>query len=76
MMMTSKPWWRSRTIWLNAIAGLLAFVEVNFHLLQGELSPKAYLIYGGIVAFANVALRLVTNTGVHVAPPLGGDRDA
>lgn len=59
-----KPWYKSKTIWLNAVAAALAVVELNFHLLQPSIPPGVYVTAAGVLAFANVLLRAVTTTGI------------
>lgn len=59
-----KPWYKSKTIWLNAAAAALVVVETNFHLLQGSVPPVIYVAAVGTLAFANVLLRAVTTTGI------------
>lgn len=62
-MENSKPFWASKTLWVNAIAGVAA-VSTAFGLDLG-LNPEAQTaIVGGIMAIANMVLRLVTNKGV------------
>jgi hypothetical protein len=61
-----KPWYRSKTIRLNAAAAALAVVELNFHLLQTSISPAVYVTAAGILAALNVLLRAVTTTGISV----------
>jgi len=60
--MTTKPFWKSRTLWANLgmlvlFGGLPAAVPT----LQGHISPELYV---PIMALANAALRIVTNKAV------------
>lgn len=58
-----KPFWKSRTLWVNVLSG--AALVLN----HGELVP----IDGDMAALAlagvNIALRLVTKTGVTASTP-------
>ena len=53
-----KAWWRSKTLWVNVIAGLafLAQSQMGF-VIDGE-------IQGAILAIINLVLRLITNEPV------------
>ena len=55
-----KDWYKSKTIWLNAAAGLttlLAAVATVLPSLQGLFSIETYLIVSAIVNVANIVLR-------------------
>lgn len=59
-----KPWWESKTIWLNLAAGVLAVADTATEALRPVLPPEAM---GGIlaaVAVANVVLRAITGQPV------------
>lgn len=61
--METKPFWASKTIWVNFIAGVVA-VTGAFGIDLG-LTPEAQTsLVGGIMAVVNIVLRLVTKTGV------------
>lgn len=62
--LASKPWWQSRTMVVNILTAAVAVLTL---VSQEELfldNPKAagYVTIG--LAVANVALRLVTETGI------------
>jgi len=59
-----KPWYKSKTLWLNAIAAGLMVIEANFHLMQGQVGDKAYVASVGVLAFLNMILRAVTTEAV------------
>lgn len=64
--METKPFYLSRTLWVNVVAGIAA-VSTAFGLDLG-LTPEAQTaVVGGILAVANIVLRLVTKTGVTAA---------
>jgi hypothetical protein len=59
----SKPWYASKTIWLNVIAGIAA-VSSAFGLNLGlDTQAQAELAAGGL-ALVNVILRLVSKTPI------------
>lgn len=58
-----KKWYKSRTVWLNiatAVAGTAPIIA-NF---TGLVSPLTYAMLLSAVGVANVALRLLTDTGI------------
>lgn len=59
--MNSKPWWASKTIWVNLVA-LVGAVGAGFGLeLPGDLQAS---IVVAIMAIANIVLRFVTRQPV------------
>ena len=63
--MNTKKWYQSRTVWLNvatAVAGGAPLVA-NF---TGLVSPLVYAIMLTFIGAANIALRLLTDTGVEM----------
>ncbi len=62
---TNKPWYQSKTLWLNALAAALVVVEANFSLLQAELGNQAYIASMGALAAANLVLRSITREGLN-----------
>lgn len=57
--MESTKWWASKTLWLNALAGIAA-AGGAFGVDLG-LTPDAQVaIVGGALAVLNIVLRLVT----------------
>jgi uncharacterized membrane protein len=65
--MDKKAWWKSRTLWVNLVAGLALLAQSQFgFVIDGELQ-------GAILAVVNLALRLITKEPVglkdeHPAP--------
>lgn len=62
-----KPWYASRTLWLNAIAGSIAALVANLEVIKDALAPFGPFVYLGFVvalAGANAALRLSTTTPI------------
>ena len=56
--MDSKPWYTSKTLWVNAIAFIALLLQSKFGFVLG---PEAEI---GIIAIANILLRLVTKHGI------------
>lgn len=61
--METKPWYASKTLWANIVAGVAALSgAVNIDL---GLTPEAQTqLVVGIMAIVNFALRFTTNSGV------------
>lgn len=59
-----KPWWKSRTLRVNAVVLVLAAAESQLHVLQGVLPGGlfAWLAFG--LPVVNAALRFITSTAV------------
>lgn len=59
-MNANKLWWQSRTVWVNIVATLFAVLGL-FNLLPVGLDQDSLVsAIMGIVAVANIALRIVT----------------
>ena len=59
-MNDSKPWYLSKTVWLNAAVFAVAAIEL---LSQQPFIPQAWLpIIGSVVAVLNLYLRSTTDT--------------
>jgi uncharacterized membrane protein len=53
-----KAWWKSKTLWVNLVAGLALLAQSQFgFVIDGELQ-------GAILAVLNLALRLITKESV------------
>lgn len=60
-MTDSKTWWQSRTVWVNVVATLFAILA-TFKLLPAGLDQDTIVTaIMGVVAIANVMLRLLTD---------------
>ncbi|MDT8328138.1 MAG: hypothetical protein RQ750_12260 [Roseovarius sp.] len=59
--METKPFWASKTIWVNLIAGAAA-VTTAFGLNLGLDGETQTALVGGIMAVANIVLRVITST--------------
>ncbi|HMI21124.1 MAG TPA: hypothetical protein VK533_16445 [Sphingomonas sp.] len=63
-MTDSKTWWQSRTVWVNVVATLFALLG-TFKLLPTGLDQDTIVTaIMGVVAIANVVLRLLTNQAI------------
>jgi len=68
--MDKKAWWRSKTLWVNVIAGIALLFQSRYgFVLDAETQ-------GALLAVVNLALRLVTKEPVglrsETAPPMPG----
>ena len=59
-----KPWYKSRTLWFNALALALAAAELQLNVLRGVLPGGVYAWLAFVLPVGNAALRLITHTGV------------
>lgn len=59
-----KPWWKSKTIWLNALAASLVVLESNTGLLQPLLPVNLYLVVAVALPALNTLLRAATSQGL------------
>ncbi len=65
-MKNSKPFWASKTLWVNAIS-FVASITGAFGLDLGLDAEAQTSIVGGVMAVVNIILRLVTKAGVRVS---------
>jgi heme A synthase len=63
-----KPWWKSKTLWLNTLLAAGVVVEANIGLLQAKLGAQAYLAVAGFAAAANCFLRFITTQPIVEEP--------
>ena len=56
----SKRWWRSRTLWLNALLAAGTVLEANLGLLRDSLGASGYLVLIAVAAASNAFLRFLT----------------
>ena len=56
--MNKKAWWRSRTLWVNAVAGVALLAQSQFgFVIDGQ-------VQAAILTVINLVLRLITNEAV------------
>lgn len=73
-MATPKPWWKSRTLRLNAAAAALAALEANTGLLQPLLPVNFYEALVVALAVGNAVLRVITSQPIGVRKEAGDER--
>lgn len=64
IVVTAKPWWQSKTLWLNLVAAVLIALEAKFSLLQPYLPGNVYAWFAVFLPVANAVLRVVTSVPV------------
>lgn len=60
----AKPWWQSKTLWLNAVAAALVALESGTGMLQPLLPVNFYTLLAVGLPVLNAALRVMTTQGV------------
>lgn len=60
----AKPWWKSKTIWFNAIVGGLAALEASVNLIQPYLPGSVYGYGLLLLTVGNTMLRILTAQGL------------
>lgn len=60
-----KKWYRSKTLWLNALLAAGTVAEANLGLIRDFFGPVAYLSILSFAAAANAVLRVVTSEQIH-----------
>jgi hypothetical protein len=63
-MTDSKTWWQSRTVWVNVVATSFAVLGTFKLLPTGMDQDTIVTAIMGMVAIANVVLRLLTNQAI------------
>lgn len=64
--MSCKRWYRSKTLWFNAIVLMLAAAESQLQVLQGVLPGGLYAWLAFVLPVGNAALRFITTTAITV----------
>jgi hypothetical protein len=59
-----KPWYLSKTLWVNALCAALIALEAASGLLQPHLPANFYLIMAVALPIINAVLRVVTTQAV------------
>ena len=62
--MEPKFWWKSRTIWINAIVAMLVALEAGTGVLQPLLTVNLYTALAVGLPIVNALLRVITSSGV------------
>ncbi len=67
-----KPFYQSKTIWFNAIAGVFGFLAANVPAIAALVPQPAGAVIGVAVPLINIVLRSITSqpiTVTTVTPP-------
>lgn len=56
-----KPWWKSKTLWLNAALAAGTIAEANLGMIRDQFGAQSYLALISVAAAINAALRFVTS---------------
>lgn len=64
-----KPWWQSRTLWLNLAVLVLAAAEANVQMLQPLLPLNIWQVTAFVLPILNAVLRLVTTQALTLHKP-------
>ena len=59
-----KPWWQSKTLWVNAVVAALAALEAGTGLLQPFVPANFYALIALCLPVVNAVLRVVTTQGL------------
>ncbi len=59
VVVAAKPWWQSKTLWLNLIAAALIALEAQFTLLQPYLPGNVYARFAVVLTVAHSVLRVI-----------------
>jgi len=59
-----KPWWQSKTLWVNAIVAALAAFEAGTGLLQPFVPTNLYTLIAVGLPVINALLRVITTQGL------------
>jgi len=63
-MVEAKPWWQSRTLWVNALAAGLVALEAGTGMLQPVLPVNFYTALAVLLPAVNAVLRVVTSQAI------------
>lgn len=62
--MEQKAWWKSKTLWVNAVAAMLVALEAGTGILQPLLPVNLYTVLAVGLPIINALLRVITTSGV------------
>lgn len=81
----AKPWWESKTLWLNALGVVILVVGIILDSADAlAISPQALAYLGVLLALANALLRFVSSqplaahsgqTAEVPAPPIATEQE-
>ncbi len=55
-----KPWYKSKTIWVNSVAAGLIALEASTGVLKPLLGDPFYMIMSAVLSVVNAVLRTIT----------------
>lgn len=59
--MSKKVWWKSKTLWVNAIVAALVAAEAVTGVVQPYVAEKFYAAVAVFLPIVNAVLRVITN---------------
>jgi hypothetical protein len=59
-----KPWYKSRTLWFNALVAVLAALELSANLIQPYVPGNIYGYGMVVLTVGNAFLRFLTSQGI------------
>jgi len=59
-----KPWYKSKTIWFNALCAMLVAVEAVFSVFQGVIPGNTFATLTVLMAAGNAFLRVISTGGI------------
>ena len=63
-MAKMKKWYRSKTLWFNALMAGLAAAEASVNLLEPVAGDRAFAAIAITLAVGNAILRVISNQGI------------
>ena len=65
--MSKKVWWKSKTLWVNAIVAALVATEAVTGVMQPYVAEKFYAAVAVFLPIVNAVLRVITSEalGMH-----------
>lgn len=66
-MAQTKKWYKSKTLWFNALSGLFLLLDQLIPAMGYLLSPAVLQIYTGVVTAGNIILRYFTKEPIKKA---------
>lgn len=71
--MSPKPWYKSRTLWVNSFAAVLVAVEASMQLIQPHIPVNFYAVVAVVLPVVNAALRVITTSPLALAALQAGE---
>jgi len=60
----TKRWYRSKTLWFNALVAALAALEASAHFMQPYIAGNVYGYGLTLLTVGNATLRIVSTQGI------------